>query len=300
MGLRGTAVTALLLRRGQNVLHFATGGLGHFFTLLEGSLEIAHRRHLRLEIRTLHHKPLGFRRFFELFDVENNLLDVSDDNGLIQHFAKPIRVQGLPDGSRTRYNAVSEGFSKPLVRLDSLSWDLLSREAIWTIGAHGSSPTRYELIFDTLSLSTSVSRHVSEVVSSAQCLTEHHIGVHLRVTDRQTDTTQSLAALDQAFEQTGISQVWVSSDSESSIHDFSRLRPGLTFRFLQRPFSNDGKNLHYGVAPENAYSQFIYALADLYLLSLCTRFVPASSSGTAWTPMVLALRKKPRSLFSKV
>ena len=289
-----------VLRHKRQIFHFATGGLGHFLALLEGTIETSLRYGIAVQVVSEHHKPLGFKSFSTLFDVALPGLNITSASAVPGLTDTPFRVPRRPGGGRDPYSVVAGNMTRRLVRIDRPSLGLVARDPVWTVGAPGKVKPRFAMSLDALALSVEVAGEVSKVVSEASVFSDSHIGLHLRTTDRHTEFDKTLDQLDATVGELGINRVWVSSDSDLALEKIESVRPDLDFRYFQKPFVSSGKNLHYGVETDDAYPQLVYALADLFLLARSTRFVPAVGSGTAWTPMVSVLRAQPRSFFSKV
>jgi len=274
------------------ILHVATGGFAHFIGLLEGSFEKASSfpRH-RLSVFTEHHKPLGFLKFGEIFEI-------------VSVWRTPLIEPGMWPTNLPRVERILEARTPR-------TWALATREAChqftWldcglasfccgttecdehvTGGRLLAPPARFRKILRTIRLTPGLALEVQSLLPD---MFDSYIGVHYRDTDRSSDFKATIANLDAAISKHRPKFVYWSSDNSSSFGWIRAAFPGVSFIEVEKPSPLSMENLHFGVSDSDAKRQLLTALADLYCLSRSNWFIP-SSGRTGWTGLIKKLRER--------
>lgn len=286
-------------RKRRALVHFASGGISHFLGLLEGSLEASRRFNAPLQVETRHHKPLGYTSFAELFQVTEPQIRLVADECPIWQSDSGIRL-GTSKTGRYRSYWVSHGpRTSRLIGLNQFSFRSIIQSPLMTHGVRLPEHERFQRIVTWLVLSTSLQAQIYKVLQAADRPERKYIGVHFRNSDRRTDPDDTLRKIDRRSTEYGLREVWLGSDDPSALEFFRRKRPHLSIQGFDKPFISTGQNLHFGVSKSNARSQMVFALADLFMLSHSSTYVPAQSSGSGWIRLVSALRLGNQDFFGQ-
>jgi hypothetical protein len=275
----------------REVQHFATGGIAHFLTLLEGSVDYAAEKGSSLHVFTQHHRPLGLKSFSDLFA---NQVDVDSLNLMQTGVGSDYSVSRAPSASNpVDYYLTLGSETLPLPHLHLSAIDSSLDGVIRTVGRPRGPKTRFHGIVNWLALSPTILHDVACVIPEAKLSEGPYIALHFRNTDRKTKLSSALAELESSPAFHAVDTIFLSSDDPNAA---DALQPHLKAKRLlhiPRLFQSAGPNLHYGVQAEDSYEQLVHALADLKCLVDSDFFIPSVGSGTGWTPLVQTLRKDP-------
>lgn len=273
--------------------HIATGGLAHFLGLLEGSLQFSNKHSRRLEIYCAHHKPLAFRDFDDLFESNrffkalivgrpswpNHRVDFSS----IQESSAPKVWSATSNGSEKKFSWLEAG-------LPSYCCGGLMCDRHITGGRLSPPKERFKFLLRNLRLSDEVGLRVQEQVPE---LPSRFIGVHFRNTDRISDLVSTINQTKHALRKSRLETVFWSSDDAKSVALAREHLDSAEIIEIRKPEISRRKNLHFGVSDKDAFSQLTCALADIYVLSSSSLFLP-STGRTGWTGLIKKLREKNR------
>lgn len=268
---------------------YAEGGFAQFLKQLEGCLVLCLLWGRDLAVMSEHHKPTGFLPF-------NSLLEFVPDSDVLSSLGKDssrgagISVQEI---SPKQYELLVGRKAEPYPpMMKFLDFRNLSKGSLYTTGFKLPPGPRFRVATNTFQLSELISQKIYGVISSIAPDAKDFIGVHLRNTDRETNLKAMATKLKTKLQKNGRSPVFLSSDDRGVAESFKGMFPSANFVELNRPFEpeDDAYNLHYCVSDRFALDQLVYALADMYMLSICQTYLPAHNSKTQWTHLVRALR----------
>lgn len=264
--------------------------------LLEGTIRKALIDYRILQLHTSHHKPLAYLPVRQIFEFSEELSGLILPENSVVNVGDNVRVRRRKGNRRSQYEVVTETGSIKLVRLDRASLRLLSKSVL-TYGALLRNIDRQTLVTEHLKLAATLSERVSNLMPPTNLIESQFIGVHFRNTDRKGDFNHSVEQLDRLAQESGLHQVWLSSDDPEAPRAFQKMLPSLVFHHLEKPHFHGARNLHFGVPREFAKAQLELALADLFMLKCSTHFLPSQSG---WTRLLLALREPGNRFFSNV
>jgi hypothetical protein len=291
---------------GKTLVHFASGGVGHFLRLLGNSINFSKDSGWNLVVSSEYHQPLARLPLDEIFDLQAPLQSATEfateGAGLEISQLRPVRlraeelsiamVQSLD--RRRLYSA----YLPP--RTDGGTTEFTTGD--WTPGHHSSSfvkrfPNPTLTALRHLSLS---GKFRDFVLARERALDRPFIGVHFRNTDYQSDLKDTLDRLRVKVETTGISTVYWCTDDLSSIEPARKKMGDIEFLYSQRydfrSVGADSKNLHYGLLGRDSREHLGNTFADLFTLFLSNEIV-ASEVGS-W-PKLVALMKSDKPMAEK-
>ena len=278
----------------KELKHFVTGGIAHGLAMLEGSLATASRAQVPIGIVSDYHKPFGLQVASKIFSLSSAYLG-QHATWIRDEFEEgSLQTNRGPRGD-VRYSWKTPeqniGLSKSPSSFSRLSPD----DVFWTVGRPLPRPRRFKLLFSALDWSPEVSEGV---VSLIQEVTNEppKYGVHVRATDRQSDLLRITHAIRSAISRNGTGRIFVSSDSPEAAAFVTKEFSSMEVLSLPKPTSKSGRNLHYGVGAKHAWPQFVSAVADIFVLSQTSFFVPSIGSGSGWTSLIRVIRAKHDSL----
>lgn len=279
----------MVAREGRKTIFFAQHGFAHFLKYLEGTYLSSQFWRRNLEVLTQHQKTLGYLPFSEILSyLPSDFRDEAFSLGLGQSLDISVESVSAEAYEADYVRSISEipPFHSMFDPQYASNADLVTR------GNSLPPLLRYSLVTRLFSVSNFLASKVHRLCRPFLVQPLPYIGVHLRTTDRSTDSNRVRRKVLESLREAPSSRVFLASDDQTVSRDFIASFPGVEFVELIRPFSAGpgAKNLHFGVDDENALNQLVFALSDLYLLSKATRFIPAHKSRSQWTHLVRAIR----------
>lgn len=270
----------------------ATGGFAHFLKLLEGAMSYAERTRRKLLVSTPHSKPLGFLSFSKIFDTSSSRFVPEDISTIAGN-----RIHTGFEGAA--YFASSESERVPLPQLRGGFNGYFDNSPILTRGVSLLRAVRFSRVTRDLRLSQQLASQVARALDNID-LSTPFVGAHIRFTDRQEPLANMRARLEQVLTQSAYERVILATDSRKAESFVRKTFKDQEVICLPKPEARGKRNLHYGVSEAEAETQLVFAIADLFLMTTSSVFVPSMDSGTAWTKLILELRKQPNKLFGPI
>lgn len=278
----------MTMRGSRHLVHFATGGIGHFLHLLGNTVDFALRTDATVSVVSEYHQPLAQLPFREIFKFtapinQKQLSKISlptkgfrpsREKGSIPYIKSPDDLTfvasflpfGIPDLMRGGYFTSGD----PPPGLES-----------------GRRLTTGSALAKSLSVLSLQDEFVEEIKSRSKSLSNRFVGVHFRNTDYSSDIESILNRTMKAASEEEVQEIYWCTDDASSIRIAEERLRGLTVRHHQPFESATLDNLHYGIRGEDSVRQLKNTFADLWTLSKSQKFIHSTGS---WSTLVPILR----------
>lgn len=277
-------------------VHFATGGLSHFLTLLGHSINHAQETGRSVVVVSEYHQPLACQPLDEIFHLREPLRPLGE---FIQESGRedlltlrPVRfsqegrgqIALVRDKDKTHYHTAylereAHTYVHPPVTLTTGDW------------APG-IPAEERPLNNRLSALSSLSIRGVFAEAVHERLRQEEgpfLGVHFRNTDYSSDLDSMIRRVKDAIQETGTTDIHWCTDDLSSIEQARERLPqanissGLVFSLGNK------KNLHYSLRGSDSVIHLANTFADIYTLTKAQVFLPSAGS---WKRLVPILREK--------
>lgn len=280
------------LRSRKTLIHFATGGLGHFLTRLGRSIDFSQDAGWDLGVVTEYHQPLGKLSFHEVFLSSPPIRRWSE----LEVNSRRFNIETLrPDVEYRRGNGAIVTIRDVVdhrVFPAQLPPKMVGHNLAFTTGdpEPGLSKFRRNAGWLTAISSLSLVADFSEaVVDRLTRLQAPYIGVHFRNSDRLGDFNGTIQTLRQRIGETQINDVWWCTDDASSVGAAIDAIPSARFYSSQTFSLGNRVNLHNGLRGDDSINHLKNTFADLLTLCAADEYIPASRSG--WNSLVPLMRE---------
>lgn len=276
----------------KTLIHFATGGLGHFLTRLGRSIDFSQDAGWDLGVVTEYHQPLGKLSFQEIFLSSPPIRGWSE----LEVKGRRFNIENLrPDvGYRAGKGGVAtiRDVAGHRVFPAQLPPKMVGYNIAFTTGdpEPGLSKFRRDAGWLTAISSLSLVADFSDaVVDRVTRLQAPFIGVHFRNSDRLGDFGGTIQTLRQRIGETQINDVWWCTDDHRSVAAAINAIPSARFYSSQTFALGNRISLHSGLRGDDSINHLKNTFADLFTLCAADEYIPASRSG--WNSLVPLMRQ---------
>lgn len=283
----------MISRRQSTLIHFATGGLGHFFRMLGHSILFAEKTGRTVSVVSEYHQPLAKLPLSQIFELAGPLVpleSISPKERLRAMTYRPQWRQGMPYILRSLDGKRSYDGRLPT----EVNWSHRFRlRPTYTTGDWFLDPemaTRPTVGNSMLASVASLSlrgEFVQTVRERASFLNEPYLAIHFRNTDISSDLESVLRQAKTLASDKGLKNVYWCTDDSSSIPKAQKELKGLQLLHNQPHQNQNLKNLHYGLKAEDSLEHLKNTFADLWTLAASSEVVTTVGG---WKKLIPILR----------